>query len=724
MSIFDGLIARGIGANTSSGTQSVIGTHMVVRKSHDSTVLPTSITSPIELEYYQKILRNSTLTDDMITICKVSDLITIPSKNVIHSDGITLRLFLSNPLDKNTVYRVTVQSNALKDRLGNVLSGIFTYDFTTKASSPMRTYLITTSATEADINTSILEAGANGGGTFIFAEGVHWTDVGYKIGYSNIHLIAESKRTILKNTMLTKAHMISIYHSNNSYNTGYGVDAKVQAVSGDLKTVTLSSKETFETNFLKGKSIIFWDKDMAVVPGGVGAYRRDIIGWNNTTKQVILNTSLSQALPADARYSIVYPTLENITVKGFTIDSGSYEYGNVLQNAATNSATGIYFNGIYNDYLYTNNTVDIIGGTGIGQSRTITSWNKDSKLGVISVAWDTIPDTTSKYRILRHTTGTGGIVAYAVGKQFKKSLSVGNNGYDASNVGSGHKHRIGLIIEDNTFKNFYWLATYLFEVQNSIMRGNTIQDSSGGHVYFATNNTDTSFNCGNIITDNLIQNANASYLYISETSHSIIKSNILRNCLTGGSIAFAGLNTKMNIASSNLISGINTTSGINSSTGVSNITALGNMIINNKGGGGIWSAVPSSSTNRMAVIGNMCRGNNGAGIGSNYYSSSHHLYTGNWCGFNYSTSYMGYATKAILCAGNSLTGNLTSVTLQYQGYSYSPTTCGIGHIVANNMGRLNCYANYYQNNILVDTSDTLQVARMKILNNIQVPNTV
>jgi hypothetical protein len=58
-------------------------------------------------------------------------------------------------------------------------------------------------------------------------------------------------------------------------------------------------------------------------------------------------------------------------------------------------------------------TIKIVGGTGAGQSRTITAYNGSTKVATISSAWTTNPDTTSIYSIGALQTDDFG---YAVGR--------------------------------------------------------------------------------------------------------------------------------------------------------------------------------------------------------------------------------------------------------------------------------------------------------------------
>ena len=53
-------------------------------------------------------------------------------------------------------------------------------------------------------------------------------------------------------------------------------------------------------------------------------------------------------------------------------------------------------------------TIYIVSGTGIGQSRTISVWDASTKTATVSAIWTTIPDTTSAYSIGQLRTTEGG----------------------------------------------------------------------------------------------------------------------------------------------------------------------------------------------------------------------------------------------------------------------------------------------------------------------------
>lgn len=89
------------------------------------------------------------------------------------------------------------------------------------------------------------------------------------------------------------------------------------------------------------------------------------------------------------------------------------------------------------------NTVKIIAGTGLGQSRTITSYVGATKTATISSVFTTIPDATSIWSVGRGQTDDSG---FAIGKfhlpSYSDCLTATNNGY--AGFTSGYGFRTGI----------------------------------------------------------------------------------------------------------------------------------------------------------------------------------------------------------------------------------------------------------------------------------------
>jgi hypothetical protein len=72
------------------------------------------------------------------------------------------------------------------------------------------------------------------------------------------------------------------------------------------------------------------------------------------------------------------------------------------QSGSTSTTIKLRAGASFSDDAYNNLTIEIISGTGAGQSKTITDYVGSTKVATVNSAWTTTPDTTSVYKI-----GTG-----------------------------------------------------------------------------------------------------------------------------------------------------------------------------------------------------------------------------------------------------------------------------------------------------------------------------
>lgn len=160
------------------------------------------------------------------------------------------------------------------------------------------------------------------------------------------------------------------------------------AQAGAASSITLAAGASAVTDYYKLATV--------TITGGTGSGQtRAISAYNGTTK--VATVSSAWTTPPDA-------------TSNYTISAGTA--GIVL--AAGASATVDY---------YKNCTIHITGGTGSGQTRTISAYNGNLKLATVDEAWTTQPDATSVYEIsggadggaawftVDLTTGDGGIVS-------------------------------------------------------------------------------------------------------------------------------------------------------------------------------------------------------------------------------------------------------------------------------------------------------------------------
>jgi hypothetical protein len=113
----------------------------------------------------------------------------------------------------------------------------------------------------------------------------------------------------------------------------------------------------------------------------------DVVSTNDTE----FEDRISQAEELiDAYIGYQLKAVKNEYVGKFTAVSGT-----TLYDTSSDSSLNMH------DGYFTYCVVEIIGGTGSGQQRKITSSDYDSRSITVSEAWDTDPDTTSVYKIFQ-----------------------------------------------------------------------------------------------------------------------------------------------------------------------------------------------------------------------------------------------------------------------------------------------------------------------------------
>ena len=166
-------------------------------------------------------------------------------------------------------------------------------------------------------------------------------------------------------------------------------------------TIKLDASASATNNLYRGLVVL--------LTGGTGAGQaRTITGYNGTTK--IANVDRAWITTPDntstfALLGLNNPSLNtNLQVSASTaqavIRSGTAQSGstsNTIKLDASASAT---------NSIYVGNIVTITGGTGLGQSRSITAYVGATKVATVDRNWITTPDNTSTFAIYANTTPT------------------------------------------------------------------------------------------------------------------------------------------------------------------------------------------------------------------------------------------------------------------------------------------------------------------------------
>lgn len=183
-------------------------------------------------------------------------------------------------------------------------------------------------------------------------------------------------------------------------NVKLGGDAVVRfgtAQAGNANSIQLDSGASATNQLYKGMLVL--------TIGGTGANQcRAIKSYNGTTKNAVVdyqwvtnpdNTTVFAVLAADN--PALNSNLQTSSAPtSIAIRSGTAQAGGA--NTITLDASASATNNIYN-----NDLVAITGGTGLGQTQTIISYNGTTKVATIGKTWTTTPDNTSTFSIYAST---------------------------------------------------------------------------------------------------------------------------------------------------------------------------------------------------------------------------------------------------------------------------------------------------------------------------------
>lgn len=157
------------------------------------------------------------------------------------------------------------------------------------------------------------------------------------------------------------------------------------AQAGAASTITLAAAASATNDYYKHATL--------TLTGGTGSGQvREITAYAGATKVATVDAAWVTVPDATSTYDITPGT------SGIVLAAGA-------------SATAEY---------YKRCTLHLVGGAGLGQTRTITAYNGYIKLAIVDSAWATPPDATSIYEI---SGGADGGAAW-----FTTSLTTGDGG--------------------------------------------------------------------------------------------------------------------------------------------------------------------------------------------------------------------------------------------------------------------------------------------------------
>ncbi len=161
-------------------------------------------------------------------------------------------------------------------------------------------------------------------------------------------------------------------------------------------TATLDASASAVTDFYRDAVL--------VITGGTGAGQARVINsYNGVTKIATLfrvfyttpdNTSTFSILPLDDPSVTASGGQVSVGNPSTTIRASTCQLGGTANTAKLDAAASATNN------LYVGNLLQITGGSGAGQSRTIVAYNGTTKIATVDRNWITIPDNTSPFSIL------------------------------------------------------------------------------------------------------------------------------------------------------------------------------------------------------------------------------------------------------------------------------------------------------------------------------------
>lgn len=170
---------------------------------------------------------------------------------------------------------------------------------------------------------------------------------------------------------------------------------------GTNRTLTLDDNASTNTNEYAGMQI--------EIATGVGNGQKKMIeSYDGTTRVARVDTPWTTELDSSSNYRIK-----------------QIEHAGRARGGAFSSIT-LDSNASNSDDAYNGLTVEIIGGTGTGQTKTIVGYDGITKIATVDAAWATIPNHSSNYRINTGHSGTaqGGTIASIT----LAATASGNNG--------------------------------------------------------------------------------------------------------------------------------------------------------------------------------------------------------------------------------------------------------------------------------------------------------
>ena len=266
-------------------------------------------------------------------------------------------------------------------------------------------------------------------------------------------------------TFIEKPSFITVYNESGLFVDKFGASETITSTSGGTAKVIKRVGRTWGSNLTKLYVVdmqgVFAAND--TVTGATSGVTAKIDVPLTFAGNVTSATSNTVVLSSGMAYDNIYSDFANtmtslVSANTFFVTRGTFNLGQNINAATYNTSLGA-------------NIIRIVAGTGVGQSRTITSYNGTTKTANLSSTWTVVPDSTSVYSVGYGTTDD---IGNEVGVYHLPA-------YSATAYDSGYKFRTGSrkfrICDDSTNNenNIKSFADENFYAQGYL---NTVEDVS------------------------------------------------------------------------------------------------------------------------------------------------------------------------------------------------------------------------------------------------------
>jgi hypothetical protein len=191
---------------------------------------------------------------------------------------------------------------------------------------------------------------------------------------------------------IEKPSFLSIYDKNGKFKVNLSDSETITSTSGGtakvLKVVDNSWSSPATKLYIVDVQGTFAANDTITgsISGVTAKIDVPVIISGNVASANSSNVTLYNGMTYDNIYNDFANTMTSLVAADTFFKTKTFNYGENITAANYNSLTGF-------------NTIKIVSGKGLGQTRIITAYNGTTKTATISSSWSVIPDSTSVYSI-------------------------------------------------------------------------------------------------------------------------------------------------------------------------------------------------------------------------------------------------------------------------------------------------------------------------------------